>query len=343
MKRTLLFLLTCLTMLAVGASAQGVDPGTGNLIHSWTFDDGTPNDQVGTSDGLLMGGAIIEDGALVTPDAGQYMEMDAQDVGLNSLTEFTCEIWFASFADMNTGYTMFFYFGGSKNAMGYNGFFMTPARGDNFSRAAISCWADTPYQGETGANGPEFDDGTLHHMVATLNATQIALYIDGVETGRNDLSATNTIDALEPLFCYISKGGYDADPTWRGYVYEFNIYDRVLTDDEIFFISLQDPTVSVDERGPGAGLPRGHALLQNYPNPFNPGTTVPFTLARKSHVQVTVHDMLGRPVAELLNEVREAGSHQVTFDGSALAGGMYVCKLQIDGRQALTRKMMLLK
>jgi len=342
MKRMLLFLLPCLMMLAIGAPAQGVDPGTANLIHSWTFDDGTPNDQVGTAHGMLMEGAIIEDGALVTTDLGQYMEMDAQDVALNSLTEFTCETWYASFADMNASYHMFFYFGGSKNGMGYNGFFLTPARGDNFSRTALSCWADTPYQGETGANGPEYDDGTLHHMVATLNGSQIALYMDGVETGRNDLSASNTIDALEPLFCYISKSGYDGDATWRGFIYEFNIFDRVLTDDEINFLSLQDPTVGVDDK-PASGFPARFGLSQNYPNPFNPGTTIPFDLSKRSRVVITVHDMLGRPVAELLNEVRDAGPSSVTFDGSNLAGGMYVCKMQIDGGRSLTRKMLLLK
>jgi hypothetical protein len=342
MSRKLMFLLPSLLLLTVGLFAQGVDPGTANLTHSWTFDDGTTNDQVGTAHGTLMEGAIIEDGALVTADLTQYMEMNAEDVGLNTYTEFTCEAWYASFADMNASYTMFFYFGGLKNAMGYNGFFLTPARGDNFSRAAISCWADTPYQGETGANGPEYDDGTLHHMVATLNESQIALYMDGVETGRNDLSATNTIDALEPLFCYLSKSGYTSDATWRGYIYEFNIYNRVLTDDEINFLSLQDPTVGVDEQ-PTADLPAGFGLLQNYPNPFNPGTTIPFNLQKRSRVTITVFDMLGRQVAGLLDEMRDAGQSSVQFDGSNLAGGMYLCKMQIDGRETLTRKMMLMK
>ena len=252
-----MFLLPSLLMLTVGLSAQGTDPGTVNLTHSWTFDDGTTNDQAGTAHGTLMEGAIIEDGALVTADLGQYMEMNAEDVGLNSYTEFTCEAWYASFAGMNASYTMFFYFGGLKNGMGYNGFFLTPARGDNFSRAAISCWADTPYQGESGANGPEYEDGTLHHMVATLNETQIALYMDGIETGRTDLSASNTIDALEPLYLLPVQERVHLDATWRGYLYEFNIYDRVLTGDEITFLSLQDPTINAVDGKPVAGSSRG--------------------------------------------------------------------------------------
>jgi hypothetical protein len=60
-------------------------------------------------------------------------------------------------------------------------------------------------------------------------------------------------------------------------------------------------------------------------------------------VTITVYDMLGRQVAGLLDEMRDAGQSSVQFDGSNLAGGMYLCKMQIDGRETLTRKMMLMK
>jgi hypothetical protein len=343
MNTKLKYLLPSILLLTGNVLAQGVDPGTANLTHSWKFNDGTANDYVGGANGILMGGAIIEDGALVAADLGDYLELPAEDVGLNTYTEFTCEIWFESFTGLNGTYHMFFYFGDSKNALGYNGFFMTPARGDNYSRAAISCWADTPYQGESGANGPEYDDGNLHHMVATLNKDSIALFIDGIETGsKSPLLATNTIDALGPVYCYLCKSGYDADPTWRGSILEFNIYNRVLTADEILFLSLKDPTTAVNER-PIANLPKGYGLLQNYPNPFNPSTTISFNLQKKSKVNITVYDMLGHQVAELLNEVRSEGPSSVQFDGSNLSSGLYLCKMQIDGKQILTKKMMLLK
>lgn len=343
MSTKLKYLLPSLLLLTGIVLAQGVDPGTANLTHSWKFNDGTPNDVVGGANGILQGAAVIEDGALVAADLGDYLELPAEGVALNTYTEFTTEIWFQSFAGMNASYHMFFYFGDSKNAMGYNGFFMTPARGDNFSRAAISCWADTPYQGESGANGPEYDDGNLHHMVATLSGTEIALFIDGVETGRNQaLLATNTIDALGSVFCYLCKSGYDGDATWRGMIQEFNIYNRVLTADEILFLSLKDPTTAVNEK-PIANLPKGYGLLQNYPNPFNPSTTISFNLQKKSNVNITVYDMLGHQVAELLNEVRNEGSSSVQFDGSDLSSGLYLCKMRIDGKQILTKKMMLMK
>jgi len=53
--------------------------------------------------------------------------------------------------------------------------------------------------------------------------------------------------------------------------------------------------------------------------------------------------MLGHQVAELLNDVKEAGQSSVQFDGSNLSSGLYLCKMKIDGEQTLTKKMMLLK
>ena len=320
-----------------------VDPGTQNLKHSWNFDDGTPNDTIGGVNGYLMGGAVIEDGALVTTELDQYMELLAEDVALQTYSEFTVEILFQSFEGLNTNYHMFFYFGDSQNDMGNNGFFMTPARGDNVSRAAISCWVETAYQGEDGANGPECEDGLIHHMVSTLSNEEITLFIDGVETGRTALQSRNTIDALFPVYCYLAKGGYAGDATWRGMIYECNIYDRVLTADEILFLARKNGATAVDENRPVAGLPEKYGLLQNFPNPFNPSTTISFKLQKRSKVYITVYDMLGNQVAELLNEMKNAGQFSIQFDGLNYTSGIYLCKMQVDGRQIFTKKMMLLK
>jgi hypothetical protein len=337
-KRT--YLIPSILIVTVSLFAQ-VDPGTQNLKHSWTFEDGTANDYVGGVDGYLMGGAYIEDGALVTDTLDQYMDLLAEDIALQTYQAFTIDIWFQSFEGLNATYHMFFYFGDTHNGGGTNGYFLTPARGDNVSRAAISCWTDpNPYQGESGANGPEYDDGILHHMASTLDNKEITLYIDGVEMGRTALLEENTIDALFPVYCYLAKGGYTGDPTWRGMIMECSIYDRVLTSDEILFLAQKGPTAV---ENPIANLPQGYGLLQNYPNPFNPTTTISFNLQRRSGVRITVYDMLGQQVAELLNEDKGKGLSSVQFDGSNLSSGLYLYKMQIDNKQIFTKKMMLLK
>jgi predicted GH43/DUF377 family glycosyl hydrolase len=83
-------------------------------------------------------------------------------------------------------------------------------------------------------------------------------------------------------------------------------------------------------------------LQQNYPNPFNPSTTIKFELPNASHVSLTVHDNLGRQVSVLVNERRNAGVHEVKFDGSTLASGVYLCRIQA-GDFIQTRKFVLLK
>ncbi|MBU0692027.1 T9SS type A sorting domain-containing protein [bacterium] len=86
-----------------------------------------------------------------------------------------------------------------------------------------------------------------------------------------------------------------------------------------------------------------YELGPNFPNPFNPSTTIQFNLSEPALVSLTVHDVLGRQVAALINHGRmNAGTQFVTFDGAGLPSGVYFCRLQA-GEQMLTHKMMLLK
>ncbi len=83
-------------------------------------------------------------------------------------------------------------------------------------------------------------------------------------------------------------------------------------------------------------------LLGAYPNPFNPTTNISFSLPQAMKVSLTVYDVSGRLVAEVINGWRDAGSHEVTFDGSGLASGVYVYNFH-TGNQQTSSKMMLVK
>jgi hypothetical protein len=91
-----------------------------------------------------------------------------------------------------------------------------------------------------------------------------------------------------------------------------------------------------------AQVPRGIVLEQNYPNPFNPSTTIRYELPSRVHVTLTVFNTLGQQLTTLVNESEDAGYHEVRFDGSGLASGVYFYRLQAEDYVA-TKKLVLLK
>lgn len=89
-------------------------------------------------------------------------------------------------------------------------------------------------------------------------------------------------------------------------------------------------------------LPNTIELKQNYPNPFNPTTNIQFGLPQRSEVQLAVYDMLGKKVATVFSGTKAAGYHNLSFDASNLASGMYLYRLETDF-EVLSKKMILLK
>jgi hypothetical protein len=331
------------TAMIGGLSAQGVDPGTSNLKHSWTFEDGTANNYVGGANGTLVGGATVSEGSLITAEQGQYMEMVGGDIMIDTYSAITLSIWYIPVEAANTGYTMIAYFGDSVSNVGTDGFFLTAARGDDKSRAAISCGVYTnPWSGESGADGPEYDDGFLHHMVSTLTNDSIKLFMDGVLTGATAMAATNEIGLISENYAYLAKGGYAADPQWLGEILQFDIYEQALTADEVLYLNQKGPAEGVVGVKETTALPGDFSLSQNYPNPFNPVTNISFDLPKRSEVRIAVVDLSGREVARLADGARAAGRHTVQFNGGNLSSGLYLCKMKVDGR-IFTKRMMLLK
>jgi len=89
-------------------------------------------------------------------------------------------------------------------------------------------------------------------------------------------------------------------------------------------------------------IPKEFFVSQNYPNPFNPTTTIKFGLNRQSMVNITIYDITGRKVEELLNANINAGTHEVKWNASVYSSGVYFYTVTTaDYRE--TRKMLLVK
>jgi len=88
--------------------------------------------------------------------------------------------------------------------------------------------------------------------------------------------------------------------------------------------------------------------IMNYPNPFNPETTIKFDLMEAGEVELTIYNIKGQKVKQLLGEHLPAGEHKIVWDGkdyfgNSASSGVYVYKLKLNGEIEAVQKCLLLK
>jgi hypothetical protein len=219
-------------------------PASAVITHRYDFTNDA-NDVVGGLVSTLAGNAAVSGGSLVLDGTDDWLELDGPGIAINTYSAATMEAWYTPVNGGNPGWSMLACFGNSSvsgsltEGIGVNYWFMTAARNDNFSRAAI-CTNNTtdPWATETGVNTAEYDDGLPHHMVATLNGTEIGFFLDGEFIGTAALSAANNLADVSTVFALLGKGTYSGDPEWNGSITEFRIYDKALSAAEVRFTSL---------------------------------------------------------------------------------------------------------
>jgi hypothetical protein len=121
------------------------------------------------------------------------------------------------------------------------------------------------------------------------------------------------------------KGAYLFAGTFNG-----KVWKRPLSE---LITSVEDPPIE---------LPNHFSLEQNYPNPFNPSTNISFFVGMYGHTSLRVYDILGREVANLVNETKPAGSYQVEWNATGFPSGVYFYRLNA-GSYSDTKKLLLLK
>ncbi|MFZ0454023.1 MAG: T9SS type A sorting domain-containing protein [Ignavibacteriaceae bacterium] len=89
--------------------------------------------------------------------------------------------------------------------------------------------------------------------------------------------------------------------------------------------------------------PEDYNLAQNYPNPFNPTTRIKFYLKQGGKVVLDVYNMIGQKVAELINQELPSGFHEIEFNASDLASGVYIYRLNVGNKFTSVKKMILEK
>ncbi|MFB6342331.1 LamG-like jellyroll fold domain-containing protein, partial [Saccharicrinis sp. FJH62] len=235
------------------------------LMHSYTFDVAdTVIDVVGDVDGMINGTPTIEDGVFISATNGDFISFDGAALALNTYSAITTEAYVRAGAGTNPSWTVFAYFGGNAGA---NAYLLTIARDDNVSR--------TEYVGGGIVNGPELEDGKLHHLVSILGPDTISYYIDGDLVGK--VQNTKSISDMSTENAWLCKGGWP-DATWNGSIYEYNIYEgeldpQTISDNAYAFLSPSDARLAELSSADGELIPTYDSFRSTYVLSVAEGTT----------------------------------------------------------------------
>jgi len=134
-----------------------------------------------------------------------------------------------------------------------------------------------------------------------------------------------------PIVCMIEN--HRSQVLWNSFMANPEIQPML---DRIGFVP------DVNEVAENTKIPLTYELRNNYPNPFNPSTTISFSIVEKGRVSLKVYDLLGKEVANLLNEEKPAGNYNVIFDASNLSSGVYFYRLETSNYSSV-KKMTLVK
>lgn len=144
---------------------------------------------------------------------------------------------------------------------------------------------------------------------------------------------TNTGESWNEIrFCSSSTNGLSFVDSVSGYAVG---YEGVI-------VKTTDGGASTFIKNTNESIAKSFSLYQNYPNPFNPSTRIKFTLPKNESVKIIIFDILGRKIETLLDENLTAGVHELNWNASGYAAGVYFYMLQTDSFIE-TKKMMLIK
>lgn len=89
-------------------------------------------------------------------------------------------------------------------------------------------------------------------------------------------------------------------------------------------------------------LPKVYSLDQNYPNPFNPVTRISYSIPKEGHVTLSVYNMLGEKVQQLVNESMSPGTYTVDWNAAGFTSGIYLYTIK-SGNYTESKKLILLR
>ncbi len=230
-------------VLSIAAVLSGAITSQAAVTHNYLFNSGDGTqilDSAGAANGVALDGAVVNpaESRLILNGTGAYGVLPGLDIAINTYTETSLELWFTQTGNTDA-FTAAAMLGrtstgenGETSGLGYDYLMMQPTRGptDQGSRGAIS---NGTFDAEAGVTdgARDLNDGQLHHMVLTVDATNVGYYVDGAQIGLAPLGEFSLANVSNDL-AYLGRSLYN-DPFFNGSIYEFRIYDNALTDVEV--------------------------------------------------------------------------------------------------------------
>jgi len=320
-----------------------VIPENDELIALWHFDEGSDTIAVDASgngkDGILKDGAVFADagvsgsaieivgtGHILVPGGGSLDKINEK---------ITIETWVKP-SSLSKRNIVLAQWDGSAGQRAYVLYLET----DGIIHFMLSPSGDGGGFKEI-ASTSSIDSTKWNQIVVTSDGDSMRIYINGESDAVSEAPSGGIYVPTKPL--YIGDWGWGdvADNTeqYNGLIDEMALYNYAISVDTIKAHYENLNPVGVETI---TDVPNKFLLHQNYPNPFNPTTVISFALPKASDVQLSVFNILGEKVAQLVDGKMVAGNYNVNFNATNLASGIYIYKLKA-GNFSTVKKMILMK
>ena len=245
----------CLAFIALNMNAQVKPDDLNHELHFYDFEEGYADDLIGEAYGQENDNVTIHDGVLdltSTEAPGGSVTLPADVIQLNTYSEVTIETWATPNAAANAGNALMMWCFGTYGAAGQDYLFFTPLRwggadGTGDAAGRLSVGSDQPWANEDGfiatyGGDTVIGDEMLHHYVLTINADNVmSLYVDGAFAVLDSMDETHILANISNDTAFLGKSVYEPDPTWKGTIDLFSIWDIALTADEVLWLFDQGP------------------------------------------------------------------------------------------------------
>ena len=175
----------------------------------------------------------------------------------------------------------------------------------------------------------------LHFFEGTVNGPMGLTH----SVGKNRVWETVVIDSSYSQYSY-SEPNAAFDKINNKFYLLYNQSDKLNSTNRIYFRSKLN-TTSIENSDDI--IAQGYQLYQNYPNPFNNSTKISYSISKPANVKLSVFNLKGELVRQLVNARQSKGQHSVIFNADDLNSGIYFYRLEVNGIEAENRKMLYLK